>query len=68
MDKTAGTDLVSEVKEYQSSIAQNLSVNVMLGVNVLLGCLEIDLVFILLCWRQFKFTHNNLSCESKNNA
>ena len=28
MDKTAGTDLVSEVKEYQSSIAQHLSVNV----------------------------------------
>ena len=28
MNKTAGTDLVSEVKEYQPSIAQNLSVNV----------------------------------------
>ena len=28
MDKTAGTNLVSEVKEYQSSIAQHLSVNV----------------------------------------
>ena len=28
MDKTAGMDLVSEVKEYQSSIAPHLSVNV----------------------------------------
>ena len=28
MDKTASTDLVSEVKEYQPSIAQHLSVNV----------------------------------------
>ena len=28
MDNTAGTDLVSDVKEYQSSIAQHLSVNV----------------------------------------
>ena len=28
MDKTASADLVSEVKEYQSSIAQHLTVNV----------------------------------------
>ena len=28
MDKTAGTDLVSELKDYQSSIAPHLSINV----------------------------------------
>ena len=36
LDKTAVTDLVPEVKEYQSSIAQNLSVLGGIVMNVLL--------------------------------
>ena len=68
MDKTAGTDLVSEVKEYQSSIAQNLSVNVDCVRCECFTVLSRDRSrFHLAVLEAVKFTHN-LSCESKNNA